>query len=134
MQAHLRRRRPGLGPWLRTAAALWTIASSCGGSSSPPGERVLRVGAPFGLSSLRDLNQVSSGTNANIIDLVLDPMDKHATVVRHDGRFLYLRALPHAAPTTLALSLRAAGLVSTQVNDNGELVVEFKTPEDASNL
>jgi hypothetical protein len=122
----------GLIPKPVVAAAALIMSSACGGSAGVPDETVLRVSAPFGLSSLSDLNQEISGSSANAVELLLDPVTKHADVVRREGTRILLR--PRAggpSSTELASAFRSPGVRTTVVDPAGDLWVEFDTDAHA---
>jgi hypothetical protein len=94
---------------------------------------VLRVSAPFGLSSLQDLNREIAGSSANALELMVDPVSRHAEVVRVDGSRVLYRVREGGPPATeLAAALRAPGLQTTTVDASGNISAEFDTQAHAN--
>jgi hypothetical protein len=136
MPPHLQGRIARLSRLISAAVVIWTIASGCGGSNSASDESVLKVAAPFGLSSFRDLNGRVGGSNTNAVDLLLDPIDRYAEIVRVEDRYVYIQPRPanRASVDDLVRTLRGPGVVGVRLGSQQQLIVELLDPESAQLL
>ncbi len=138
MRAHVQGRSAGAlrrGRALAAVALAGALVLGCGGAGDAADDRPLRVSAPYGLSSLRDLNQDVSGSSASIGDLILDRVTAHAEVIKIQGRTAYLQPLltEPLSVDELATVLRAPGLISARA-EAGLVVADFDEPAQARRL
>ncbi len=112
------------------AALLFAGSAACGGSASHDGRPVvLRVSAAYGISRFA-LGPIVTGSTARALELIYEPLARHAEVVEQDGARVILRRLPtspHSAET-LAARLSFEGLVGARAQGE-EIVCRLAAPE-----